>query len=92
MAIGDVGASEKTGKGMHDRLQCVVVTPERTLFDQLVDFVALPLYDGELGVLPGRTPLIGRRSKPCHVSGPGTKITAELKSAALRPTQRRCAS
>jgi F-type H+-transporting ATPase subunit epsilon len=38
----------------------VVVTPERTLFDALVDFVALPLYDGELGVLPGRTPLIGR--------------------------------
>jgi F-type H+-transporting ATPase subunit epsilon len=37
-----------------------VVTPERTLFDELVEFVALPLYDGELGVLPGRTPLIGR--------------------------------
>ena len=60
MATVDVGASEKTGKGGHDRLQCVVVTPERTLFDQLVDFVALPLYDGELGVMPGRTPLIGR--------------------------------
>ena len=24
------------------------------------DFVVLPLYDGELGVLPGRAPLIGR--------------------------------
>jgi F-type H+-transporting ATPase subunit epsilon len=42
------------------KLQCVVVTPEKTLFDELVDFVALPLYDGELGVLPGRAPLIGR--------------------------------
>ena len=50
----------KTGKPGDDRLQCVVVTPERTLFDELVDFVALPLYDGELGVLPGRAPLIGR--------------------------------
>ena len=50
----------KTGKKPGERLQCVVVTPERTLFDELVDFVALPLYDGELGVLPGRTPLIGR--------------------------------
>jgi F-type H+-transporting ATPase subunit epsilon len=60
MATVDVGASEKAGKGVHDRIQCVVVTPERTLFDQLVDFVALPLYDGELGVMPGRTPLIGR--------------------------------
>jgi F-type H+-transporting ATPase subunit epsilon len=42
------------------RIQCVVVTPEKTLFDELVDFVVLPLYDGELGVLPGRAPLIGR--------------------------------
>ena len=47
-------------KKLADRLQCVVVTPERTLFDDVVDFVALPLYDGELGVLPGRAPLIGR--------------------------------
>src|SRR5947199_10096794 len=60
MATADVPVAEKTGKPGADRLQCVVVTPERTLFDELVDFVALPLYDGELGVLPGRTPLIGR--------------------------------
>jgi F-type H+-transporting ATPase subunit epsilon len=52
-------ASKKTGKP-GDRLQCVVVTPERTLFDAVVQFVALPLYDGELGILPGRSPLIGR--------------------------------
>jgi F-type H+-transporting ATPase subunit epsilon len=44
----------------HRKLQCVVVTPEKTLLDEKVDFVALPLYDGELGVLPGRSPLIGR--------------------------------
>lgn len=37
-----------------------MVTPEKTLFDESVDFVALPMFDGELGVLPGRTPLIGR--------------------------------
>lgn len=41
-------------------LQCVVVTPERAMLDEPVDFVALPMYDGELGVLPGRAPLIGR--------------------------------
>ena len=46
-------------KGGH-HLQCVVVTPERTLFDEIVEFVALPLYDGELGVLPKRAPMIGR--------------------------------
>ena len=41
-------------------VQCVVVTPERTLIDESVDFVSIPMYDGELGVLPGRAPLIGR--------------------------------
>ena len=41
-------------------LTCVVVTPERAVLDEPADFVALPMYDGELGVLPGRAPLIGR--------------------------------
>ncbi|MFL5243755.1 MAG: ATP synthase F1 subunit epsilon [Gemmataceae bacterium] len=41
-------------------LQCVVVTPERAVIDAAADFVALPMYDGELGVLPDRAPLIGR--------------------------------
>jgi F-type H+-transporting ATPase subunit epsilon len=44
----------------HRTLLCVVVTPERALLDETVDFVALPMYDGELGVLPGRAALIGR--------------------------------
>src|SRR5438132_13607588 len=47
---------ESTGKSV----QCVIVTPERAVLDEVVDFVAVPMYDGELGVLPGRTPLIGR--------------------------------
>jgi F-type H+-transporting ATPase subunit epsilon len=41
-------------------LQCIVVTPEMTVIDTRADFVALPLYDGEAGVAPGRSPLIGR--------------------------------
>jgi F-type H+-transporting ATPase subunit epsilon len=41
-------------------LHCVVVTPERALLDVPADFISVPLYDGELGVLPGRAPLIGR--------------------------------
>ena len=44
----------------HRTLQCVVVTPEQVLLNEAVDFVALPMYDGELGVLPGRAALIGR--------------------------------
>jgi F-type H+-transporting ATPase subunit epsilon len=60
MATHETVEPAKAGKKGSGRLQCVVVTPERTLFDELVEFVALPLYDGELGILPGRTPLIGR--------------------------------
>src|ERR1700752_4877290 len=44
----------------HNKVKCAIVTPERTVLDQAVDFVALPMADGELGVLPGRAPLIGR--------------------------------
>ncbi len=40
--------------------QCTVVTPERTVCDTIAEFVALTLYDGELGIAPGRAPLIGR--------------------------------
>ena len=54
------GDFASVGKKPGDQIQCVVVTPERTLFDELVEFVALPLLDGELGVLPGRSPLLGR--------------------------------
>ena len=49
-------ADAATGRELH----CVVVTPERALLDEAADFVALPMYDGELGVLPGRAALIGR--------------------------------
>jgi len=41
-------------------MQCIVVTPEESLLDQPADFVAVPLADGEIGIGPGHTPLIGR--------------------------------
>ena len=41
-------------------VRCIVVTPERTEIDREAEFVALPMYDGELGVQTGRAPLIGR--------------------------------
>ena len=52
---GGEGPTSKTG-----RLQCIVVTPEATILDQVADFVALPLYDGEIGIAPGHSPMIGR--------------------------------
>lgn len=45
---------------MAKALQVVVVTPEQTVLETEAEFVALPLYDGEIGLLPGRAPLIGR--------------------------------
>jgi len=42
------------------QLQCIVVTPEMPVVDEPAEFVALPLLDGELGIAPGHTPLIGR--------------------------------
>jgi F-type H+-transporting ATPase subunit epsilon len=41
-------------------LHCVVVTPEKTALEASAQFIAVPLYDGELGIAPGRAPLIGR--------------------------------
>ncbi|MCE9532555.1 MAG: ATP synthase F1 subunit epsilon [Planctomycetes bacterium] len=41
-------------------LHVVVVTPEATVLEQEAEFVALPLYDGEIGIAPLHSPLIGR--------------------------------
>jgi len=41
-------------------LNCIVVTPEKTALESKADFVALTLFDGEIGIAPGRSPLIGR--------------------------------
>jgi F-type H+-transporting ATPase subunit epsilon len=42
------------------QLKVSVVTPERTVVEETADFVAVPMYDGELGVAPGRAAMIGR--------------------------------
>jgi F-type H+-transporting ATPase subunit epsilon len=41
-------------------LRCVVVTPETTVVDTEATFVALPLFDGEIGISPLHSPMIGR--------------------------------
>ena len=43
---------------MEPRLRLVLVTPQRQLLDAEVDEVRLPGALGELGVLPGHTPLL----------------------------------
>ena len=45
---------------MSKLLHCIVVTPEATALEQEAEFVALPLYDGEIGIAPAHSPMIGR--------------------------------
>lgn len=42
------------------KVRCTVVTPEKAVLDAVAELVILPMFDGELGVLPGRAPMIGR--------------------------------
>ncbi|MCH7729515.1 MAG: ATP synthase F1 subunit epsilon [Planctomycetes bacterium] len=41
-------------------MSCIVVTPEKTALEESTEFVALPLYDGEIGIGAGHSPMIGR--------------------------------
>lgn len=41
-------------------IQCVIVTPEKTEVDVRANSVTVPLFDGELGILKGHSPLVGR--------------------------------
>lgn len=79
-------------------MRCIVVTPERAVLDETVEFVALPMYDGELGVMPGRAPLIGRLGHGelrLHVVVPGggraanhDGTTGELRTHPAERTER----
>jgi F-type H+-transporting ATPase subunit epsilon len=39
---------------------CSVITPERAVLEADATFVAFPAHDGEVGILPGRAPLLYR--------------------------------
>jgi len=54
--VSDQKQAAKGGRG----IQCVVVTPETTVFDMTAGFVSLPLDDGQRGVGLGHAPFIGR--------------------------------
>ena len=38
--------------------QCTVVTPEQQALDEPAEQVVLPAHDGQIGILPGRAPLL----------------------------------
>jgi F-type H+-transporting ATPase subunit epsilon len=60
---------------MADRLQLDIITPERGLLSEAVDAVTLPGLGGELGILPGHTPLISQLQTGVlsYTQGPTTR-------------------
>jgi len=44
----------------NDTFHCSVITPERAVLESDATFVAFPAHDGEVGILPGRAPLLYR--------------------------------
>ncbi|PKL37821.1 MAG: ATP synthase F1 subunit epsilon [Spirochaetae bacterium HGW-Spirochaetae-1] len=43
---------------MNRKINCSILTPEKTLYEGDIDFVVVQAYDGELGFLYGHAPLI----------------------------------
>jgi len=88
---------------MADKIQLEVVTPERRLIAEPVDMVTVPGLGGELGILPGHTPLISQlqtgvltyvaegKSSQLHVSGGFVEVRDDhvsvLAEVAERPDE-----
>jgi F-type H+-transporting ATPase subunit epsilon len=88
---------------MADKIQLEVVTPERRVLAESADMVTVPGLGGELGILPGHTPLISQlqtgvltyvqdgKSSQLHVSGGFVEVrddhVAVLADVAERPEE-----
>lgn len=88
---------------MADKIQLEVVTPERRVLAEPVEMVTVPGLNGELGILPGHTPLISQlktgvlaylqdgRTSQLHVSGGFVEVREDhvsvLADIAERPEE-----
>jgi F-type H+-transporting ATPase subunit epsilon len=88
---------------MAEKIQLEVVTPERRVLAESVDMVTVPGLGGELGILPGHTPLISQlqtgvltyvqdgKSSQLHVSGGFVEVRDDhvsvLAEVAERPDE-----
>jgi F-type H+-transporting ATPase subunit epsilon len=85
---------------MAEKIQLEVVTPERRLLAEPVDMVTVPGFGGELGILPGHTPLISQlqtgvltyvqdgKSSPLHVSGGFVEVRDDRVSVLAEVAER----
>jgi len=65
---------------MAERIQLDVITPERRLLSETVDAVTVPGMNGEIGILPGHTPLISQLQTGVLSYTQGTTIHRMLVS------------
>ena len=88
---------------MAERIRLDVITPERGVLSETVDAVSVPGLAGELGILPGHTPLIsqlrtgvlsytqGGTTRRLHVSGGFVEVNDDrvsvLADLAERPEE-----
>ena len=88
---------------MAEKIQLEVVTPERRVLAEPVDMVTVPGLRGEMGILPGHTPLISQlqtgvltyvaegKSSQLHVSGGFVEVRDDhvsvLAEVAERPDE-----
>nr|MDQ3819499.1 F0F1 ATP synthase subunit epsilon [Acidobacteriota bacterium] len=85
---------------MPEQIQLEVVTPERRVLAEPVDSVSVPGMNGELGILPGHTPLIsqlqtgvlsyvqGGATHRLHVSGGFVEVNADRVSVLAEIAER----
>ena len=85
---------------MAEQIQLEVVTPERRMLSEVVDSVTVPGMNGELGILPGHTPLIsqlqtgvlsyskGGTVERLHVSGGFVEVNADRVSVLAEIAER----
>ena len=85
---------------MAEKIHLEVVTPERRVLNEAVDMVTVPGLGGELGILPGHTPLISQlqtgvlsytqagKSFQLHVSGGFVEVRDDLVSVLASVAER----
>ena len=81
-------------------IQLEVVTPERRVLAETVEMVTVPGFGGELGILPGHTPLISRlqtgvlsyvkdgHTQQLHVSGGFVEVSDDRVSVLAEVAER----
>jgi F-type H+-transporting ATPase subunit epsilon len=85
---------------MPEQIQLEVVTPERRVLSEAVEMVTVPGLGGELGILPGHTPLIsqlqtgvlsytqGGTTHRLHVSGGFVEVNEDKVSVLAEVAER----